>query len=159
MIVDNAGQEFKVLVDLMNQKLGCPSFFNTDLLKDIDKGEEDHEAIVQRLHDKKLQLIRNFLQTGPFYTEGLENIVHQRQLEHHNNLHTQLNPKSLKNNLQKFIWKAEAEVSDTLLIDILLDFEVSKLTEICSNANYAVKYDEKGWTNNASAFFHQFTGV
>lgn len=53
--------------------------------------------------------------------------------------------------LQQFVQALSNSVIEKLPIDIYLDLTPKELEILAANTKYAVKYDEKGWANNASA--------
>ena len=60
----------------------------------------------------------------------------------------------VNNPLQEYIQKACERVVDALSIDIFVNVEESNVEELFGQAKYSIKYDEKGWANNASALIN-----
>jgi hypothetical protein len=53
--------------------------------------------------------------------------------------------------LQQFVQNLSDNVIEKLPIDIYLDLTLKELAMLAAKTKYAVKYDEKGWADNASA--------
>ena len=59
-----------------------------------------------------------------------------------------------KNLLQQFLIEMTKEIPEDLPIDIFLDISPENLSSLFSFAKYAIKYDDKGWSNNSSALIN-----
>lgn len=102
-----------------------------------------HDAFGHRLQEEKKRLI----QRGS-YTEGAEKLSIEQQLQ--STSFTQIkiiNP----SNLQTFVTRLAELMPEVLPIDIALNIDQEDTYEVFSRAKYAIKYDNKGWANNASS--------
>jgi hypothetical protein len=154
LIILGNPSSLNLLAEIIRKKFDC-SEINEDILENIANESQDTQALIRSITEKKLRSIKSKLIEIGFYSEGMESLVYTGKLASQHNLlkekNIQLKEPSL---IQKFIWEMASNIPEVLPIDIFLNIPQNELKQIFACAKYAIKYDGKGWANNASGLIN-----
>ena len=159
LIMVGSPVSLKLLAEIINKKFDCGSTVTAGDLKEIHSAGQQTQQVVQKIiskitEQKLFALIKEITKIG-FYSEGIEQQVYKQKL--HSSSETSLVTKVKIANptpLQQFVTVLAKHIPESLPIDIFLDIPQNELEQIFARVKYAVKYDEKGWANNASGLIN-----
>ena len=160
LIIVGKPDSLKLLAEIINKKFNCPKVITEDLLSAIFNSNYENlpkilgEAIKTVL-DYKLKIIKDALTKNGVYSyriehQVLEGLIKEKQENHLASSVKIINPSKL----QIFVSELGNSIPEFLPIDIFLDILPQDLPQIFAQAKYAIKYDEKGWANNASGLIN-----
>lgn len=147
---------YELLADILNEKFGLNTdkvHIDADLLKRIANEEpQDLGAFTAQMRHEKMHQLKHKISSQSMISDELIQHFYQNILEEQKAARTKaiitLSP------IQKFVQHLESEMTEVLPIDIFLNVCREQLPAIFDQAKYAVKFDEKGWANNASALIN-----
>lgn len=159
LIIVGKPDSLKLLAEIINKKFDCLKVITEELLSKImlsEKGFGDIiDSVIRSVLDYKLETIKNTLTKIKAYSNGIEHVVLEGIMRENKEKNLAL-PVKITNpsNLQIFVSEIGKVIPEFLPIDIFLDIFAQDLPQIFAQAKYAMKYDEKGWANNASGLIN-----
>lgn len=160
LIMVGKPDSLKLLAEIINKKFDCPKIITEDLLSAILYSEikvfgEIIETAKKSLLDYKLDAIKNALIKIRAYSDGIERQVLEGVIRENKGKQLASSVEIINpSKLQIFVSEIGKIVPEFLPIDIFLDISAQDLPKIFAKAKYAIKYDEKGWANNASGLIN-----
>lgn len=151
LIIAGKVVSYVLLAQIIKAKYGIKDLDDKQL-KEFDKGV-DYNKFIQQVIALKKQKIFSSISADVACTEDMVSVLFKNALD-------LSNAKSVKclqapcNPLGVFINELSQTIPEVLPIDIFLDVELDALGALFVQAKYAIKYDEKGWANNASALIN-----
>ena len=146
---------FELLAKLLNAKFGFKDVITDELLEEVLKPSTNLDQIIEKIIDiakkcKLSEITKSLKQVGA-YSDGIEQIILGRKVfEMHKFDIPMVNPSKLQ-----LLYIALANhLPELLPIDFVLDGSREDLHSVFARAKYAIKYDEKGWANNASGLIN-----
>lgn len=151
---------YDLLADLMNAKFGLKNIVSDVDLKNIDQFETQDEAkpeidrLIKEIRRSKLKDIKSALQKAGSYTDDIEYYVLNQKMSQYLSSATLKVQVTNPCNLQILVEELIFLIPEALPIDFALNVGKQDLPGIFAQAKYAIKFDEKGWANNASGLIN-----
>ncbi len=157
LVIVGKVSSYGLLALILNKKFAVNEIItNDDLQTIVNSDDEQLEQNIQQLINKitreKKQNIEEKIKTLGNYNEGLIDSIFEGLQKHSNSVQLQQ-----KSTLQHLVDSIDSNVPEKLPIDLYLDVNKNELPLVFNQIKYAIKYDEKGWANNASALINLLT--
>lgn len=161
LLVVGKASSCDLLAEILKKKFGLDKLksieYLSKLLQDIVKSDRFDEKIIldisdfiKKAEEFRINQIKQILYKTGVYQNGDEESFVQRIKDKATKDLVTLDKPSL---LQQFI-NLLTVIPEILPIDIYLDVSRDELQAIFTKTKYAIKYDEKGWANNASGLIN-----
>lgn len=151
---------YELLAQIINRKFGCDSpnqaHVNKELLlKIVNNSVLGQEAVqlIEKVKNEKIGQFKHLTSSQFMVPDELIAGFYANILTEQQKIKTQVKL-SDPSYIQQFIGLMERNITEALPIDIFLNVNREELQYIFAQAKYAVKYDEKGWANNASGLIN-----
>lgn len=157
LVIVGKSVDLDVLAKLLNEKFGFKDVIKAEGLGQLaalqaDSAPEMVGAMIGTVRWHKLAQIKQAIVRTATYEEDIEYYILSQVMSKFRT-HTKIEL-GKKSNLQLFVEGLNITIPEVLPIDFVLDAAKEDLPAIFSQAKYAIKYDEKGWANNASGLIN-----
>ena len=159
LIIIGKAISYDLLAKIINKKFAIDikaEIITGEILQDIshleyEMAEVEIQKILMNIVQYKKSMIQKSLIKVNSYVENIEDHIFSNLLKNTHSLQVDID---LQSNLQSLIRRISENVPEALPIDIFLDVPQEELPKIFAHTKYAIKYDEKGWANNASGLIN-----
>lgn len=154
LIIAGKCDSYKILAEILKAQYQIT--LDEYLLKEIEDGSKiDFISMIRDFKERKNKVIQEAIpKHAPCQKKLAEYGFEQSLIQYKSNAFVTIEREEKISKLQEFISLLAASIPEILPIDIFLDVSMNSLAKLFNKAKYAIKFDEKGWANNASSLIN-----